>query len=154
MSFCHILSPPGPNIHPSIHSFSHSSQPICAGLRHSSFGVDAVRVTSRRWWVEGGSDLWMGCKCKAKCWYRSNSIITSFFFNPMPCCDIHDESLSSSNWPFCTLLLLISDTTPELMYTFIEQNVRPGPHISLKCSASGSPPPQVCNLIVFIALTF
>jgi len=36
-----------------------------------------------------------------------------------------------------------ADTVPELIYTFIEQNVRPGPLISLKCSASGSPPPQV-----------
>lgn len=37
---------------------------------------------------------------------------------------------------------LISETIPELIYTFIEQNVRPGPHISLKCSATGTPPPQ------------
>lgn len=36
-----------------------------------------------------------------------------------------------------------ADIVPELIYTFIEQNVRPGPHISLKCSATGSPPPQV-----------
>jgi hypothetical protein len=35
------------------------------------------------------------------------------------------------------------DTMPEMIYTFIEQNVRPGQHISLKCSARGSPPPQV-----------
>ncbi|KAL5284148.1 hypothetical protein ACFFRR_006432 [Megaselia abdita] len=38
--------------------------------------------------------------------------------------------------------LKLGDTVPELIYTFIEQNIRPGPHISLKCSASGSPPPQ------------
>lgn len=38
----------------------------------------------------------------------------------------------------CTL-----DTMPEMIYRFIEQNVRSGPHISLKCSARGSPPPQV-----------
>ena len=39
--------------------------------------------------------------------------------------------------------LKLGDTYPELIYTFIEQNVSPGPHISLKCSARGSPPPQV-----------
>lgn len=37
------------------------------------------------------------------------------------------------------------DTMPEMIYRFIEQNVRPGPHISLKCSARGSPPPQVSS---------
>lgn len=35
-----------------------------------------------------------------------------------------------------------------MIYTFIEQNVRPGPHISLKCSAMGSPPPQVKLLFI------
>jgi Down syndrome cell adhesion molecule len=35
------------------------------------------------------------------------------------------------------------DTMPEMIYRFIEQNVRTGNHISLKCSARGSPPPQV-----------
>ncbi|XP_055385270.1 cell adhesion molecule Dscam2 isoform X2 [Condylostylus longicornis] len=43
--------------------------------------------------------------------------------------------------------LKLGDTVPELIYTFIEQNVRPGPHISLKCSASGSPPPQFSWLL-------
>lgn len=43
----------------------------------------------------------------------------------------------------CWYWVNIEDTVPELIYTFIEQNVRPGPLISLKCSASGSPPPQV-----------
>ncbi|XP_055923956.1 cell adhesion molecule Dscam2 isoform X1 [Eupeodes corollae] len=38
--------------------------------------------------------------------------------------------------------LKLGDTVPEMIYRFIEQNVRPGPLISLKCSASGSPPPQ------------
>lgn len=39
---------------------------------------------------------------------------------------------------------------PEMIYRFIEQNVRPGPHISLKCSARGSPPPQVSMQKCFI----
>ncbi|XP_022215231.2 Down syndrome cell adhesion molecule-like protein Dscam2 isoform X3 [Drosophila obscura] len=43
--------------------------------------------------------------------------------------------------------LKLGDTVPELIYTFIEQNVRPGPLISLKCSASGSPPPQFSWLL-------
>ncbi|KPU80416.1 uncharacterized protein Dana_GF18608, isoform B [Drosophila ananassae] len=43
--------------------------------------------------------------------------------------------------------LKLGDTVPELIYTFIEQNVRPGPLISLKCSASGSPPPQFAWLL-------
>lgn len=42
-------------------------------------------------------------------------------------------------------MILNLDTMPEMIYRFIEQNVRPGPHISLKCSARGSPPPQVSS---------
>lgn len=45
--------------------------------------------------------------------------------------------------PFNKLFLLVSDIVPEMIYTFIEQNVHPGPHISLKCAVTGSPPPQV-----------
>ncbi|KAH8408036.1 hypothetical protein KR222_011729 [Zaprionus bogoriensis] len=52
----------------------------------------------------------------------------------------HVESQQSSAQAIAELRL--GDTVPELIYTFIEQNVRPGPLISLKCSASGIPPPQ------------
>ncbi|XP_071054820.1 cell adhesion molecule Dscam2 [Onthophagus taurus] len=38
--------------------------------------------------------------------------------------------------------LRLGDTVPELQYTFIEQALRPGPQVSLRCSATGSPPPQ------------
>lgn len=37
---------------------------------------------------------------------------------------------------------VISDTAPELQYTFIEQALRPGPAVSLRCSATGSPAPS------------
>lgn len=39
------------------------------------------------------------------------------------------------------------DTVPELQYTFIEQSLTPGPQVSLRCSASGSPPPQFTWLL-------
>lgn len=45
------------------------------------------------------------------------------------------------------IFFLLTDTVPELIYTFIEQNVRSGPHISLKCSATGAPPPQFTWLL-------
>lgn len=31
---------------------------------------------------------------------------------------------------------------PELQYTFIEQALRGGPPVSLRCSAAGAPPPR------------
>lgn len=37
---------------------------------------------------------------------------------------------------------MLQGSAPEIMYTFIEQAVQPGTHISLKCSASGEPPPR------------
>lgn len=39
------------------------------------------------------------------------------------------------------------DTVPELQYTFIEQALRPGPPVSLRCSATGSPPPSFTWLL-------
>jgi hypothetical protein len=36
----------------------------------------------------------------------------------------------------------VSDASPELLYWFTEQTVQPGPAISLKCVATGNPPPQ------------
>lgn len=41
---------------------------------------------------------------------------------------------------------------PEMIYRFIEQNVRSGPHISLKCSARGSPPPQVIHSFIHVKI--
>ncbi|KOB72718.1 Down syndrome cell adhesion molecule-like protein, partial [Operophtera brumata] len=38
--------------------------------------------------------------------------------------------------------LRLGDTAPELQYTFIEQVLRPGQVVTLKCSAAGSPPPH------------
>ncbi|XP_044594739.1 Down syndrome cell adhesion molecule-like protein Dscam2 [Cotesia glomerata] len=43
--------------------------------------------------------------------------------------------------------LKLGDTIPELQYTFIEQALRPGPPVSLRCSATGSPPPSFIWLL-------
>ncbi|XP_033228370.1 Down syndrome cell adhesion molecule-like protein Dscam2 [Belonocnema kinseyi] len=46
-----------------------------------------------------------------------------------------------------TAELKLGDTVPELQYTFIEQALRPGPPVSLRCSATGSPPPSFTWLL-------
>ena len=38
---------------------------------------------------------------------------------------------------------LISDARPTLLYSFIDQTLQPGPWVSLKCSAKGSPTPEI-----------
>jgi Down syndrome cell adhesion molecule len=38
---------------------------------------------------------------------------------------------------------LLSEVYPQLVYRFIEQTMQPGPSVSLKCSASGNPTPQI-----------
>ncbi|CAG9581989.1 unnamed protein product, partial [Danaus chrysippus] len=43
--------------------------------------------------------------------------------------------------------LRLGDTAPELQYTFIEQVLRPGQVVTLKCSAAGSPPPHFSWLL-------
>jgi hypothetical protein len=35
------------------------------------------------------------------------------------------------------------DAPPSLVYSFIEQTIQPGPAVSLKCSATGNPTPQI-----------
>ncbi|CAH1170098.1 unnamed protein product [Phaedon cochleariae] len=39
--------------------------------------------------------------------------------------------------------LQLGDAPPILLYSFIEQTLQPGPAVSLKCSASGNPTPQI-----------
>ncbi|CAH1181312.1 unnamed protein product [Phyllotreta striolata] len=39
--------------------------------------------------------------------------------------------------------LQLGDAPPVLLYSFIEQTLQPGPAVSLKCSASGNPTPQI-----------
>ncbi|XP_033323157.1 Down syndrome cell adhesion molecule 3 isoform X4 [Megalopta genalis] len=46
-----------------------------------------------------------------------------------------------------TAELKLGDTVPELQYTFIEQALHPGPPVSLRCSATGSPPPSFTWLL-------
>lgn len=38
--------------------------------------------------------------------------------------------------------LRLGDALPELIYWFSEQTLQPGPTVSLKCVATGNPPPQ------------
>lgn len=37
----------------------------------------------------------------------------------------------------------VVDAPPVLLYSFIEQTLQPGPAVSLKCSATGNPTPQI-----------
>ncbi|CAG7821710.1 unnamed protein product [Allacma fusca] len=41
----------------------------------------------------------------------------------------------------------LGDSPPKFLYRFIEQSLQPGPAISLKCSASGNPTPQISWLL-------
>ncbi|XP_037907258.1 Down syndrome cell adhesion molecule-like protein Dscam2 isoform X6 [Hermetia illucens] len=43
--------------------------------------------------------------------------------------------------------LQLGDAPPVLLYSFIEQTLQPGPAVSLKCSASGNPTPQITWLL-------
>ncbi|XP_048525936.1 Down syndrome cell adhesion molecule-like protein Dscam2 isoform X1 [Dendroctonus ponderosae] len=43
--------------------------------------------------------------------------------------------------------LQLGDAPPALLYSFIEQTLQPGPAVSLKCSASGNPTPQISWLL-------
>lgn len=37
----------------------------------------------------------------------------------------------------------LGEVAPQLLYRFIEQTMQPGPSVSLKCSTSGNPTPQI-----------
>lgn len=49
-----------------------------------------------------------------------------------------------------TAELQLGDATPELLYWFSEQTLQPGPTVSLKCVATGHPPPQVSFCWIFV----
>lgn len=54
------------------------------------------------------------------------------------------QCVVSNNWDQAQAVaeLDMGDTGPELIYWFSEQTLQPGPTVSLKCVASGNPPPQ------------
>ncbi|XP_030749790.1 Down syndrome cell adhesion molecule-like protein Dscam2 isoform X2 [Sitophilus oryzae] len=54
------------------------------------------------------------------------------------------QCFASNNWDQAqaTAELNMGDASPELIYWFSEQTLQPGPTVSLKCVASGNPPPQ------------
>ncbi|XP_060519429.1 cell adhesion molecule Dscam2 isoform X3 [Cylas formicarius] len=54
------------------------------------------------------------------------------------------QCLVNNNWDQAqaTAELDMGDAGPELIYWFSEQTLQPGPTVSLKCVASGNPPPQ------------
>ncbi|KAJ8960260.1 hypothetical protein NQ318_003985 [Aromia moschata] len=54
------------------------------------------------------------------------------------------QCVTSNNWDQAqaTAELDMGDAGPELIYWFSEQTLQPGPTVSLKCVATGNPPPQ------------
>lgn len=54
------------------------------------------------------------------------------------------QCVVSNNWDQAQAIaeLDMGDAGPELVYWFSEQTLQPGPTVSLKCVASGNPPPQ------------
>lgn len=54
------------------------------------------------------------------------------------------QCIVSNNWDQAqaTAELDMGDAGPELVYWFSEQTLQPGPTVSLKCVATGNPPPQ------------
>ncbi|KAF7273797.1 hypothetical protein GWI33_013511, partial [Rhynchophorus ferrugineus] len=54
------------------------------------------------------------------------------------------QCFATNNWDQAqaTAELNMGDASPELIYWFSEQTLQPGPTVSLKCVASGNPPPQ------------
>ena len=50
---------------------------------------------------------------------------------------------------FCIMIHFYNFTAvaPELQSTFIEQTLQPGPPVSLRCAASGNPPPRITWLL-------
>ncbi|XP_031340632.1 Down syndrome cell adhesion molecule-like protein Dscam2 isoform X2 [Photinus pyralis] len=54
------------------------------------------------------------------------------------------QCIVSNNWDQAQAIseLDMGDAGPELIYWFSEQTLQPGPTVSLKCVASGNPPPQ------------
>ena len=53
------------------------------------------------------------------------------------------KKISFSFYASLLLLFYVTDAPPVLLYSFIEQTLQPGPAVSLKCSATGNPTPEV-----------
>ena len=54
-----------------------------------------------------------------------------------------DQLGTSKKASFTRNGIQFADASPRLHYTFIDQTLQPGPLVSLKCSASGNPTPNI-----------
>lgn len=57
------------------------------------------------------------------------------------------RSAGAMNRASTIIVFPCADAPPVLLYSFIEQTLQPGPAVSLKCSASGNPTPQISWLL-------
>lgn len=64
-------------------------------------------------------------------------------FNRQLNCNLEVLEIIFDNFEFYKIFFFNLDAPPTLLYSFIEQTIQPGPAVSLKCSASGNPTPQM-----------
>lgn len=91
------------------------------------------------WWLKDGQPLRTGARVRLLTNNHIKVTAVTKEDRGMYQCFIKNENDVAQG----TAEIRLGEVTPQLLYKFIEQTMQPGPSVSLKCSATGNPTPQI-----------
>lgn len=106
-----------------------------AMLHCSSTGIPQ----SIMWWLKDGQPLRTGSRVRQLTNGQIKITSVTKEDRGMYQCFVKNEYDSAQD----TAEIRLGEVSPQLVYKFIEQTMQPGPSVSLKCSATGNPTPQI-----------
>jgi Down syndrome cell adhesion molecule len=94
------------------------------------------------WWMKNGKRLEIGSRIRSISENQIRITVSKEDQGMYQCFVSNDNDVAQSSSQ-----VYLDEIEPQLHYRFIDQTLQPGPSVSLKCSASGNPTPQITWLL-------
>ncbi|KAK6634651.1 hypothetical protein RUM43_012052 [Polyplax serrata] len=131
-----VTSPLSAHIHPPIQSV-HLGKTADLQCSHQGFPITSVQ------WLKDGQSLRFGPRIRQVTNTQIQIFSVSKEDRGMYQCVVKNDIEMCQG----SAELRLGEVYPQFLYKFIEQTMQPGPSVSLKCSASGNPTPQISWLL-------
>jgi Down syndrome cell adhesion molecule len=94
------------------------------------------------WWMKNGKRLEIGSRIRSISENQIRITVSKEDQGMYQCFVSNENDVAQSSSQ-----VYLDEIEPQLHYRFIDQTLQPGPSVSLKCSASGNPTPQIAWLL-------
>ncbi|KAK6619885.1 hypothetical protein RUM44_006285 [Polyplax serrata] len=131
-----VTSPLSAHIHPPIQSV-HLGKTADLQCSHQGFPITSIQ------WLKDGQSLRFGPRIRQVTNTQIQIFSVSKEDRGMYQCVVKNDIEMCQG----SAELRLGEVYPQFLYKFIEQTMQPGPSVSLKCSASGNPTPQISWLL-------